>query len=362
MARSLSVIIIGEMYRRILSPILVFAAAAAAMQGVRARRLRRSIVWALGAGVSHDGALHARSLGDGTAGVLLLHGLGGSNAYWGAAYDTLAGTGRLIVPDLLGFGRSPRPSSGYTAGDHVAALTSLLEELGVTGPIVVGAHSFGCLVALALAEQRPDLVAGVVGFGPPIYLDEVTARGRVAGLGWLEHQLASDGRWAEITCRWVCKHRGAAAVVASLVRPGLPADIRRDAVQHSWASYSQSFRQVLASSEATRWLADIHVPVELVAGADDPVTDLPYLRQLADQLPNVTLTIRDGADHDLPLTDPIDAVATITRAAEVLSRTRAAGDPYPCSVADTDDETFVQTTMLGTSCSARDAPFPQEDR
>ena len=328
--------------RRILSPILGLAAGAAAaalaMQSARTRRVRGRIAWAAGAGASHDGALHARSLADGTAGVLLLHGLGGSNAYWGAAYDTLAGTGRLIAPDLLGFGRSPRPSSGYTATDHVLALTAVLGELGVTGPIVVGAHSFGCLVAFALAEQRPDLVAGVVAFCPPLYPDEATARERVARLGWLEHQLASDGRWAEITCRWVCKHRGAAAVVASLVRPGLPAVIRRDGVQHSWASYSQSFRHVLASAEGSRWLAKIDVPVELVAGTEDPVTDLAYLRRLAEELPHVTLTIRDGADHDLPLTDPIAAVGIITCVAEVLRRSRAAVDPKLGSVADTDDD------------------------
>ena len=295
-------------------------------------------MWAVGAGASHDGALHARTLGDGTAGVLLLHGLGGSNAYWGAAYDTLAESGRLIVPDLLGFGSSPRPSTGYTATDHVRALTALLDELAVAGPIVVGAHSFGCLVALALAEQRPDLVAGVVGFCPPLYPDEATARERIASLGWLERQLASDGPWAEITCRWVCKHRGAAAVVASLVRPGLPDVIRRDGVQHSWASYSQSFRQVLASAEAGRWLATIHVPVELVAGTEDPVTDLTYLQQMAENLPHVTLAIRPGADHDLPLTNPSDAVTVISRVADVLGRFRAAGDPKPGSVAGTDDD------------------------
>ena len=97
-------------------------------------------------------------------------------------------------------------------------------------------------------------------------------------------------------------------------------------------------RQVLASAEATRWLACVHVPVELVAGADDPVTDLGYLRQLAEQLPYVTLTIRDGADHDLPLTDPTDAVGVITRAVDVFKRLRAADDPKSGSVADTDDE------------------------
>ena len=103
-------------------------------------------------------------------------------------------------------------------GEPPTTSTALLDELGVTGPIVVGAHSFGCLVALALAEQRPDLVAGVVAFCPPLYPDEATARERIAGLGWLERQLASDGPWAEITCRWVCKHRDAADAVSVITR------------------------------------------------------------------------------------------------------------------------------------------------
>ncbi len=123
---------------------------------------------------------------------------------------------------------------------------------------------------------------------------------------------------------------------ASLVRPGLPAVIRRDGVQHSWASYSQSFRQ-LVSAEAARWLVNVQVPVDLVAGTADRVTDLNYLRQLAEQLPFVTLTIREGADHDLPLTNPIEAAAIITCAATVLGSVRAAADPKAGSVADTDD-------------------------
>ncbi|MEO6126361.1 MAG: alpha/beta fold hydrolase [Ilumatobacteraceae bacterium] len=281
-------------------------------------RSRRRISWSAPAGASHDGALHARTLGAGAQGVLLLHGLGGSNAYWGAAYDTVAGAGRLVVPDLLGFGRSPRPASGYTATDHVEALTVLLAELGVTGPVVVAAHSFGCLVALALAEQHPDLVAGVVAFCPPLYPDEAAARTRVGSLGWLEHQLVSGGPWAQITCQWSCKHRRAAAVVASLIRPGWPAVIRRDGLQHSWTSYSQSFHEVLATAEAAQRLANIDVPVEFVAGSDDPVTDLTHLRHLAAHLSHVTLTIRDGADHDLPLTDPSFAVAIISHTAGLL--------------------------------------------
>lgn len=293
-------------------------AAAGAVQASRARAVRRRISWAPGTGTVHGGALHARTIGHGPAGVVLLHGLGGSNAYWGAAYDTLAGTGRLVVPDLLGFGASPRPPAGYTTDDHVRALTAVLDELGVAGPVVVGAHSVGCLIALALADRHPDLVAGVVAFCPPLYPDEASARERIARLGWLEDQLATDGPWAEAACGWMCGHRKAAARVAAVVRPGLPAPIRNDGVQHTWVSYSQTFRHLLAAAEGGRWLAHVDVPVEMVAGTDDRVTDLGYLRRLAADLPHVTLTVHAGADHDLPLTDPTGAVAALTRAARLL--------------------------------------------
>ncbi|MEO7555642.1 MAG: alpha/beta hydrolase [Acidimicrobiales bacterium] len=296
----------------------VLGAALVAAQTGRALAVRHRISWTPGTGTLHDGALHARTLGTGPAGVVLLHGLGGSNAYWGAAYDTLARTGRLVVPDLLGFGDSPRPASGYTVDDHLRAITILLDELGVTGPVVVGAHSLGGLLALALAERRPDLIAGVVAFCPPLYPDERTARERIARLGWLEGQLATDGPWAETVCRWMCAHRSAAATLASLVRPGLPSAIRRAGVQHTWASCSQTFRHVLAAAEGGHWLANVRVPVELIAGSDDFVTDLGYLRQLAENLPHVTLTVRDGAHHDLPLTDPGGAVRALTRAAQLL--------------------------------------------
>ena len=297
----------------------VTGAACVAVQEARARAARRRISWSPGGGTLHDGALHARTLGDGATGVVLLHGLGGSNAFWGSAYDTLAGTGRLVVPDLLGFGASPRPPVGYTTDDHVQALETVLDELGVRGPIIVGAHSLGCLIALALAERRPDLVAGVVAFCPPLYPDEATARARLARVGVLERQLANDSPWAEAICRWACRHPRGAIAVAAAIRPGLPAVFRHDSFRHTWTSFSQTFRHVLAAAEAGRWLADVHVPVELVAGTDDPVTDLGYLRRLADDLPHVALRARHGADHDLPLTDPADAVAALARAALLLA-------------------------------------------
>lgn len=70
------------------------------------------------------GPLAVRGLGSGSP-TLLLHGLLGSNRYWGGAFDRLADQGLLLVPDLLGFGASPRPLSGYGAGEHGRTLSPI---------------------------------------------------------------------------------------------------------------------------------------------------------------------------------------------------------------------------------------------
>lgn len=50
--------------------------------------------------------LAARTFGSGRDTILLLHGLGATGDYWGAAYDALGENHRVLIPDLLGFGRS----------------------------------------------------------------------------------------------------------------------------------------------------------------------------------------------------------------------------------------------------------------
>lgn len=251
----------------------------------------------------HEGTLTARVVGVGPPRAVLLHGLGASNRYWGAAYDSLAGTGTLIVPDLLGFGRSPRPALGYGPEAHADAVAACLAELGADRPMIVGAHSLGCIVALALAARHPGLVGGIVGFGPPLYPDHAAAQDRIAHLGFLERQLAYGLPFAEMSCQWMCNHRSAAACLARVIRPGVPHPILLDGVQHSWASYSQSFRDVLLAVPGDALLERIRIPVTLIAGSADRIADRPHLYALAERHSYVCVVERDG-DHDLPLTDP----------------------------------------------------------
>lgn len=134
-----------------------------------------------------------------------------------------------MVPDLLGFGDSPKPASGYSADDHADAVAACLVEVAGRQPAVVAAHSLGCVVALRLAVRHPDLVSAIVGFAPPLYRDHGHARERLAAMGLLVRLFGLGTPGAKAVCERVCcAHPRLAALLARGLRPDLPAPIAED--------------------------------------------------------------------------------------------------------------------------------------
>jgi pimeloyl-ACP methyl ester carboxylesterase len=96
--------------------------------------------------------------------IVFVHGLGSAASadYPAVARHPALAASRVVLPDLLGFGFSDRPSGfGYSPDDHAATLVALLRHLDLTGAYVVG-HSMGGAIAIALAAAHPELVGRLV--------------------------------------------------------------------------------------------------------------------------------------------------------------------------------------------------------
>jgi pimeloyl-ACP methyl ester carboxylesterase len=304
----------------------VLGAVTGAVSAVRvaaALRARRQVCWSPGRGDRHDGTLTARVLGSAGVPVVLLHGQAGSGRYWGAAFDGLAARHRVVVPDLLGFGSSPRPDVSYDAERHADALLGCLDELGITEPAVLVAHSLGCIVALRLATRDPDRVLGVVGFGPPIYRDPGSARSHLTAIGFGTRLFAMDTPVAKALYGVVCRRAPRlAGTLARLLRLDLPGPIAQDGVRYSWHSYSRSLRRLILDTPALPWLPQLQVPVRLVAARDDAVVNAALLHEIAAKCPSVTVDLWPAGGHHLPLTRPLDCLAILS---EVLDDVSVAG-------------------------------------
>lgn len=94
--------------------------------------------------------------------LVLIHGSASSALSWSALVPLLAASHRVVRIDLLGHGRSAEPCDGnYALEEQARTVGEALDRLRV-GQAVVAGHSSGGYTAVALAEQRPELVAALV--------------------------------------------------------------------------------------------------------------------------------------------------------------------------------------------------------
>ena len=96
--------------------------------------------------------------------VLMLHG----EPTWSYLYRHMiplvaAAGSRVIAPDLIGFGKSDKPSelNAYSYANHMAWMTSLIVQLDLRN-ITLFCQDWGSLIGLRLAAEHPDRFAAIV--------------------------------------------------------------------------------------------------------------------------------------------------------------------------------------------------------
>jgi pimeloyl-ACP methyl ester carboxylesterase len=94
--------------------------------------------------------------------LLLVHGFPLNRTMWQPQLDSLPVYGRVLTPDLRGFGLSD-PVGGVYSMDLLARdCLELLDHLGIWEPVVLGGLSMGGYVAFAFYRQFPERVKGLI--------------------------------------------------------------------------------------------------------------------------------------------------------------------------------------------------------
>jgi pimeloyl-ACP methyl ester carboxylesterase len=89
--------------------------------------------------------------------IVLIHCYTCSLHWFDRLEPLLAESHRVIRIDLLGFGGSEKPESGYEIPAQAAVVAEAMNELDVQGALVAG-NSLGAMVTASLAEQASQLV------------------------------------------------------------------------------------------------------------------------------------------------------------------------------------------------------------
>jgi pimeloyl-ACP methyl ester carboxylesterase len=116
-------------------------------------------------GLAYDTAGH------GDPPMLFLHGWCCDRSFFAPQIDHFSTAHGVVTADLPGHGKSAAPAE-FTIEALAVEVAALGRALGLEHGVAVG-HSMGAMVALALAQQAPELVGAVVLLDPPPLSREV---------------------------------------------------------------------------------------------------------------------------------------------------------------------------------------------
>ena len=226
--------------------------------------------------------------------LLLLHGWGGSSLSFMAASAKLEERFRVLAPDLPGFGFSQTPPQAWGAADYAGVVAGLLVASGFGSVNVVG-HSFGGLVATALATSKPELVQRLVLVASPVVRlpADRDVRARIGGYARVKF-------------------------LANLLPPFKQRILEWGRMKYGSEDYRQAgnMRPTLVKVLGEDWrhaLPNVTAPALLIYGENDAEVPLTVAEAAMQSLPEgARLIVLPGAGHFPFLDDPNAFVEALT--------------------------------------------------
>ncbi|MCB0869833.1 MAG: alpha/beta fold hydrolase [Solirubrobacterales bacterium] len=242
--------------------------------------------------------------------LLLVHGITSSSRTWKSVMPRLAEKHTVIAPDLLGHGRSAKPSGDYSLGAYASGIRDLLVTLEVPKATVVG-HSLGGGIAMQFCYQFPERVSRLVLVDTGGIGREVSPALRAAALPGAEYVLPLlfsptlhdaglkvRNFFAGFGLHGNADVEGVAEGFASLTK----ADARRAFLDTVRSVIDPTGQRV---SAADRLYLTAEIPSMIVWGDQDRIIPVSHADLAHELMPGSRLEIFPGAGH-FPFNDDPD--------------------------------------------------------
>jgi len=225
-----------------------------------------------------------------TSTLVLVHGAGGTRLHWPVELRR-APDATVYTLDLPGHGRSG--GRGYdTIAAYAESVVAFLQAVEVEHAVITG-HSMGGAIALALALDFTELVAGLV-------LMATGARLRVAPT--ILRGIRDDfGETTELITRFAWSSQ-APPQLTKLGRQALT-ETGPDVL---WGDFTACDR-----FDVMECLGEIETPTLLIAGSADQLTPIKYAQYLTENISGARLVTVEDAGHMVMLEHPREVAQTV---------------------------------------------------
>lgn len=219
--------------------------------------------------------------------VVLSHALGCDMNMWDDLAKHLALDCRVVCYDHRGHGGSDAPPGPYTMAALADDAARLLDELG-TGPVVWVGLSMGGMVGQELALRHPGVVAALVA------ANSTSGYPEAARTMWRERIAKVEAEGVEAIADAVMGRYFDEAFRSA--NPATVARFRRRVASTDAVGYAGCCAAV-GGVDTTGRLADIAVPVLVIAGERDAGTPPAMSEAIAQAVPGARLAIIPDATH-----------------------------------------------------------------
>lgn len=218
--------------------------------------------------------------------LVLLHAFPLDGRMWLAQKDELAGSVRVIVPDLRGFGRSAELAPARSLDEYADDVAAMLDRLRIERATIAGL-SMGGYVALALARRHPHRLL------------------RLALADTRSLPDSAEGRTARDQSIALVKSDGVAALVERMLPKLLSAGASADVVtrvrslgnSQKPAGVSAALAAMRDRPDSTAVLSGLNIPAAIIVGEADPIAPPDEARAMGALLPRAEVEVIPDVGH-----------------------------------------------------------------
>jgi pimeloyl-ACP methyl ester carboxylesterase len=224
--------------------------------------------------------------------LVFLHCWTGNRAFYFEQVARFSRDYRCICLDFPGHGESGE-CDDYSVESFGEMTVELMHRLGVERAVFAG-HSLGGMVALYLALEHPEMVAGLMLLDTTSYLSQTIFQRIFAlaavMLGTIAYEISRTG------------FRHAKGLVAGVAATHPLATPQSRIITARECSKVSNYSMARTLNNARRYnvtgrLGEIRVPSMIVVGTGDLLADVRHAKVLARGLENSTITVVHGAGH-----------------------------------------------------------------
>lgn len=236
--------------------------------------------------------------------ILMVHGFPLNHSMWSNQIDGLDPDGdrfRILCPDLLGCGQSDSIPDGTSMEQIADQLAAMLDEVGVSGPVVFCGLSMGGYVGWQFLKRHRDRVSHLV-----------ASNTRAAG----DTEEAALGRKRMATSVVLI---GIQPIADAMMQTLFYSDPTRSKEQNDQEDKEkrEQINKAIASTDVqtiaklqlamaarpdmTEFLNQIDVPTLVISGRHDTITTEKEMQAMADAIAGSTFVCIENAAHLTPL-------------------------------------------------------------